>query len=75
MQSRTTLLCRRYAIRENTIYIHGNPQVPDSRSQVYLDIEGLPESDFYYLVGAFVVSDGQETLPIAFGQIRSQMNR
>ena len=29
------------AIRENTVYIHGNPRLPDSKTQVYLDIEGL----------------------------------
>jgi len=39
------------AIRENTIYLHGNPQIPDSKFKVYLDIEGLPDSDFYYLIG------------------------
>jgi predicted RecB family nuclease len=49
------------SIRENTIHLHGNPQLPDSRSRVYLDIEGLPDSEFYYLIGALVVSDGQET--------------
>jgi predicted RecB family nuclease len=49
------------SIRENTVHIQGNPQLPDSRSSVYLDIEGLPDSQFYYLIGALVVSDGQET--------------
>jgi predicted RecB family nuclease len=49
------------SIRENTVYIHGNPQLPDSRTSVYLDIEGLPDNEFYYLIGALVVSDGQET--------------
>ncbi|MGD0919269.1 MAG: TM0106 family RecB-like putative nuclease [Thermodesulfobacteriota bacterium] len=49
------------SIRENTVHIHGNPQLPDSRSRVYLDIEGLPDNQFYYLIGALVVSDGQET--------------
>jgi predicted RecB family nuclease len=49
------------AIRENTIYLHGNPHLPDSKSRVYLDIEGLPDNDFYYLIGTLVVSDGQET--------------
>ena len=49
------------AIRENTIYVHGHPQLPDSKTQVYLDIEGLPDSDFYYLIGALVVSGETET--------------
>jgi predicted RecB family nuclease len=49
------------AIRENTVYIHGTPTLPQSTTQVYLDIEGLPDRDFHYLIGALVVSDGHET--------------
>jgi len=49
------------AIRENTVYINGNAPLPDSKAQVYLDIEGLPDNDSYYLIGALVVSEGQET--------------
>jgi predicted RecB family nuclease len=48
------------AIRENTVYIHGSPQFHESKTQVYLDIEGLPDSEFYYLIGALVLRDGQE---------------
>jgi predicted RecB family nuclease len=49
------------SLREHRIHINGNPQLPESKSIVYLDIEGLPDNDFYYLVGALVVSQGQET--------------
>jgi hypothetical protein len=28
---------------------------------VYLDIEGVPDRDFHYLIGALIVSDGHET--------------
>lgn len=49
------------AIRENTVFIHGTPEFPACKSQVYLDIEGLPDRDSYYLIGALVVADGQET--------------
>ena len=28
---------------------------------MYLDIEGLPDTDSYYLIGALIVSEGQET--------------
>ena len=49
------------AIRENTVYIHGSPQLPEAKTQVYLDIEGLPDRDFYYLIGVLIVRDGQET--------------
>jgi predicted RecB family nuclease len=48
------------AIRENYIYIHGSPILPDCESKVYLDIEGLPDSDFHYLIGALVVTDERE---------------
>ena len=50
------------AIRDNTVYIHGNLRLPDSKAQVYLDIEGLPDIDSYYLISALVVCEGQETL-------------
>ena len=49
------------AIRENSVYINGNPSLPDSKAQVYLDIEGLPDNDSYYLISALVVCEGQET--------------
>jgi predicted RecB family nuclease len=49
------------AIRENTVYVHGSPRPPDSKTQVYLDIEGLPDRESYYLLGALIVSEGQET--------------
>jgi predicted RecB family nuclease len=49
------------SIRENTVYIHGDPQLPASECNVFLDIEGLPDSDFYYLIGALFVINGRET--------------
>jgi predicted RecB family nuclease len=50
------------AIRENSVYIHGTVRLPDSASQVYLDIEGLPDTDSYYLISALVFfCEGQET--------------
>jgi predicted RecB family nuclease len=36
------------AIRENTVYIHdihGTPSFPKSETQIYLDIEGLPDTE------------------------------
>jgi predicted RecB family nuclease len=50
------------AIRENTVYINGDVRLPDSKVQVYLDIEGLPDTDSYYLISALVVRGGQETV-------------
>jgi predicted RecB family nuclease len=49
------------AIRENTVYIHGSVALPCSKTQVYLDIEGIPDDDSYYLLGALILSEGRET--------------
>jgi hypothetical protein len=39
------------AIRERKIYVCRRPQLADCRVRVYLDVEGLPDRDFYYLIG------------------------
>jgi len=49
------------AIRENTVYIHGTPTLPECQSRVYLDIEGLPDRGFYYLIGALIVTEERDT--------------
>lgn len=49
------------AIREDTVYIHGTPILPQSKTRVFLDIEGLPDRDFYYLIGLSIVSEGRDT--------------
>ena len=48
------------AIRENCVYFHGSPVLPNCESKVYLDIEGLPDFDFHYLIGALVVTAAAE---------------
>jgi DNA-directed RNA polymerase subunit RPC12/RpoP len=48
------------AIRENTVYVHGSPTLPNSKTQVYLDIEGDPYSDSYYLIGTLIVFEDHE---------------
>jgi predicted RecB family nuclease len=39
------------AIREKKIHIVGTPQLKIEGTPVYLDVEGLPDRDFYYLIG------------------------
>jgi predicted RecB family nuclease len=39
------------AIRKNKIHIAGNPSIDLAGSQVYFDVEGTPDQDFYYLIG------------------------
>lgn len=39
------------AIRENKIHIAGRPELRVAGTPVYLDVEGVPGRDFYYLIG------------------------
>jgi len=39
------------AIRERKIYVVGSPELNITGTPVYLDVEGLPDRDFYYLIG------------------------
>jgi len=46
------------AIRKNQIHILGTPTVSPSGTPVYIDVEGDPDRDFYYLVGLRIGSGG-----------------
>jgi predicted RecB family nuclease len=63
------------SIRENTIHIHGNPQIHTPEARVYLDVEGLADNAFYYLIGALVVVDGQETFHSLWANEKSEEAR
>jgi predicted RecB family nuclease len=39
------------AIREKKIHIVGSPELKIEGTPIYLDVEGLPDLDFYYLIG------------------------
>ncbi len=39
------------AIRETKIYVVGSPELKIAGTPVYIDVEGLPDRDFYYLIG------------------------
>ena len=49
------------AIREKCVYIHGSPVFPKDKTAVYLDIEVVPDRDFYYLIGVLIVTDERQT--------------
>jgi predicted RecB family nuclease len=49
------------ALRMQKVHLHGDFVPPTALVSVYFDIEGLPEQEFYYLIGALVVQDGKET--------------
>lgn len=42
---------RALAIREQKIHIVGNLELKIEGTPVYLDVEGIPDRDFYYLIG------------------------
>ena len=46
------------AIRERKIHVVGKPELPMDGTPVFLDVEGLPDRDFYYLVGVRVEVSG-----------------
>ena len=53
------------AIRTQTVYIAGKPELPNAPTSVYLDVEGIPEESFYYLIG-LIVDDGTNVIEHAF---------
>jgi predicted RecB family nuclease len=46
------------AIREKKVYVLDSPTVPHRGVALYLDVEGVPDRDFYYLIGLIAVRDG-----------------
>ncbi len=53
------------AVRDKKVYVVRSPEIPAKMCRVYLDVEGLPDQDFHYLVGVIVEADGQ-TSPHSF---------
>jgi predicted RecB family nuclease len=43
------------AIKEQKIYIQELPKLGRNTVEIFLDIEGIPDQNFYYLIGVFVV--------------------
>jgi predicted RecB family nuclease len=53
------------AIRERTVYVTRRQPVPDAKVKVYLDVEGLPDPDHYYLIG-LLVAEGDTCRRLSF---------
>jgi len=53
------------AIRTEKIYIQELPELSRHEVELFLDIEGIPDQDFYYLIGLLVVC-GDEQLSYSF---------
>jgi hypothetical protein len=45
------------AIREQKIHIVGHPQLQIEGTPIYFDVEGIPDRNFYYLLGAYLETD------------------
>ena len=54
-----------YALRTGKTFLQSAPQLIRSRQELFIDIEGIPDDDFSYLVGLMVV-DGDETSYFSF---------
>ena len=44
------------AIRERKVHVVGKPELNIGGTPVYLDVEGLPERDFYFLIGIRILT-------------------
>ena len=53
------------AIRTQTVYIAGKPELPAAPIRVYLDVEGIPDENFYYLIG-LIIDDGTNVTTHSF---------
>jgi predicted RecB family nuclease len=49
------------ALREKKLHIVGNPQLKIEGTPVYLDVEGIPDRGFYYLIG-LRTANGDDTV-------------
>jgi predicted RecB family nuclease len=53
------------ALREKTVYVAQRPQLPEAKAQLYLDVEGLPDEEFYYLIG-LTITEGDTHRRLSF---------
>ena len=44
------------AIRDKTTYVRKRPEMPAVSTRVYLDVEGIPDTGLFYLIGLLVVT-------------------
>ena len=49
------------AIREQKIFIQKLPELEQKETEIFFDIEGIPDRDFYYLIGVIVKKGTSET--------------
>lgn len=49
------------ALRSGKTYLASTSKITRSKTEIYLDIEGIPEAKFTYLIGLQVVNEGRTT--------------
>jgi hypothetical protein len=54
------------AIREQKTYVLHKLQIPTSPVSIYLDMEGLPDEKFIYLIGGLIAQQGQADQTFSF---------
>jgi hypothetical protein len=54
------------AIREQKTYVLHKPDVPSTPVSIYLDMEGLPDEDFIYLIGGIITHPDQSDESFSF---------
>lgn len=68
---RLPLSLQALAIREGTVYVAGKTGLPAAGVHAYLDVEGLPDRGFHYLIG-LVVREGDARREFGFWADRPQ---
>ncbi|MEI6124671.1 MAG: TM0106 family RecB-like putative nuclease [Bacteroidota bacterium] len=48
------------AIREEKTFIQEIPNIPTSQNEIFFDIEGVPDRNFYYLIGVIIKTNDLE---------------
>ena len=48
------------SLREQRTYIQDVPKLPENKTEVYIDFEGLPEENFIYLIGILIKNNKTE---------------
>jgi len=49
------------AIRDKTTYVRKRPEMPAAATKVYLDVEGIPDTGLFYLIGVVVVKGSEQS--------------
>src|SRR5262249_14867816 len=60
------------AIRDKRVYVFGTPKLPTSPVTIYLDMEGLPDEGFVYLIGMIIVQGSTETQHSLWAESKAQ---